>query len=258
MVTIFRVKDGRVRGIPIQVVLSVYQNVTQLLCSFDVDSCCFAYVPGRGVVCTRRGLRSVRHGVNVWDSEREGTTYAQRMEKWDARGFSIALPGLSKEKVSRHIRDANYYALSCGLLLRGDRPSVVALQATCQRDAHRPKDTLAQRCTVLRGFERLAGQKFGKVSRIDSRNENCMPTHVTCKGLVLVWTDQERHHQEEDSEYSCAPLESVGSLIQEIAARTPTIGDGEESCEFQWWLGHLFPFPNVVCASLSRSGITFL
>ena len=145
MVTFFPVKDGRVRGIPIQVVLSVYKNVTQLLCSFDVDSCCFAYVPGRGVVCTRRGLRSVRHGVNVWDSEREGTTYAQRMEKWDARGFSIALPGLSKEKVSRHIRDANYFALSCGLLLRGDRPSVVALQATCQRDAHRPKDTLAQR-----------------------------------------------------------------------------------------------------------------
>ena len=208
-------------------------------------------MPGRGVVCTPRGLRSIRHGVNVWDSEREGLTYAQRMEKWDARGFSIALPGLIKEKVSRHIRDANYYALSCGLMLRGDRPRVVALQATCQRDAPRERDTLAQQCTVLRGFERLASQKFGKVTHIDSRDESCMPTHVTCNGLVLVWADQERRPQEapEDPEYSCAPLEKVGYLIQEVAARTPTLVDGEGSCEFQWWLGDLFHFPNVFYAS---------
>ena len=152
LVTIFRVEEGNLAALPIQVILSVYDNVTQLLCSFDIDSCCFAYQHGR-VLCTPRGLRALRSGVNIWDSQKEGPTYSQRMEKWDDRGFSIALPGLIEERVSRHVREAHYFALPNRLLLKADRPNVVALQAHGQGDEARTRDTLAQRCTVLKGFE---------------------------------------------------------------------------------------------------------
>ena len=142
------------KSIPVQIILSLYANVTQLLCSFDIDSCCFAYQSGR-VVCTARGLRALRHGVNVWDSQREGAAYSHRMEKWDKRGFTIALPGLVKERVSRHVRDGNYYELTCGMLLKADRPNVVAMQPAGPREEVRKKDTLVQRCAVLSGFERI-------------------------------------------------------------------------------------------------------
>ena len=108
------------------------------------------------------------------------------MEKWDLRGFTIALPGLVKERVSRHVRDGNYYELTCGLLLKADRPNVVAMQTSGPREEVRKKDTMVQRCTVLTGVERIAARKFGKVSLIDSRNENCTPIHVTRNGLLLV------------------------------------------------------------------------
>ena len=76
---------------------------------------------------------------------------------------------------------------------------------------------------------------------INSRHENCTPIHVTRNGLLLVWTGQQQHHprgeEVENPDYSCAPLETVGCLIKEIATRDGEGGDFEESSEFQWWLG---------------------
>ena len=63
-VTIFRIHDGKPAALPVQVILSVYDGVAQMLTGFDIDSCCFAYVPGRGVLCTPRGLRALRYDRN--------------------------------------------------------------------------------------------------------------------------------------------------------------------------------------------------
>lgn len=118
-VTIFRVCDGKLLGLPIQIILSVYKNVGHLLASFDVDSCAVAFVLGKGVYCSPRCLRALRHSVNVFDSDLEGPTYCQRLEKWDARGFQIALPGLVLQRISRSIREGIFYRLTTsGLLLR--------------------------------------------------------------------------------------------------------------------------------------------
>ena len=44
-ITIFQVSSDSSGSAPIQVVLSVYPSVKDLLIGFDVDSCCFAYAP---------------------------------------------------------------------------------------------------------------------------------------------------------------------------------------------------------------------
>ena len=142
-VTIFRVCDGKLLGLPIQVILSVYKNVGHLLSSFDVDSCAVAFVPGEGVFCSPRCLRALRYSVNVFDSDLEGPTYCQRLEKWDARGFQIALPGLVLQRVSRSIKEGVFYRLTTsGLLLR--------MMSTPHQ---RLNEAVIQDCRIIEKFE---------------------------------------------------------------------------------------------------------
>ena len=71
----FRICDGKLLGLPIQVILSVYTNVEHLLASFDVDCCACCYVPEKGVYCSPRALRALRYSVNIFDSSQGGCFY---------------------------------------------------------------------------------------------------------------------------------------------------------------------------------------
>ena len=186
-VTIFRVHDGKLAALPIQIILTLYESVTLLLASFDLDSSAVAYLPGKGVFCTPRSLRALKHSVNVFDSDMEGAlfsyaqqlvlesvvsvldsrkrtnkyrpgpTYCQRLEKWDARGWRIGIPGFVDQKVSRRVRDGLYYALTkSGLLLHGERPNVLPMHAQAGgNDGRGHHDGMIQRCRVLQGFQCL-------------------------------------------------------------------------------------------------------
>ena len=74
-VTLFRVCQGVLSGFPIQIILSVYDNIAHLLSTFDLDSCAVAYMPRSGVYCTPRALRALRYSVNVFDSDLEGKRF---------------------------------------------------------------------------------------------------------------------------------------------------------------------------------------
>jgi len=89
-------------------------------------------------------------------------------------------------------------------------------------------------------LRRIAALKMGKVSQIDS-TANCVPVHVSKKGLTLVWasTPQQIQQEEDSGDYSCAPLESAGSLIAEISTHDVE-ADSEDTANFQWWLGPFF------------------
>ena len=71
-VTFFPVSEEEVRGTAaIQVILTVYENVQQLLSSFDCDSSCFAYEPASDKVwTTQRGFRALQYGCNIADNAR--------------------------------------------------------------------------------------------------------------------------------------------------------------------------------------------
>ena len=78
----------------IQVIVIVVESPLALLLNFDVDSCCFAYVPDDlKVYTTPRGIRALRYGCNVMDSQFSSPSYCHRLEKYAERGFSIAAHG---------------------------------------------------------------------------------------------------------------------------------------------------------------------
>ena len=83
--------------------------------------------------------------------------------------------------------------------------------------------------------------KFAEtISEIDSSTRSCIPINVNKRGLTLLWSSQSTQNLYEDSEeYSCTPLETVETLLADIATRS--IGDPMETNEFAWWLGGVVP-----------------
>ena len=96
-VTLFRTHGGKPdeNCPPVQVITSTYSTTIELLTNFDVDCACFTWLPIEGkVVCTARGLRALRYGVNIADNGRfDSPAYCRRLEKYADRGFAVAVPG---------------------------------------------------------------------------------------------------------------------------------------------------------------------
>ena len=74
----------------IQVVLKRFASPTDVLASFDVDCCGFAF-DGDRVLATARAVRSVASKVNYVDLARRSQTYETRLLKYAWRGFGIGL-----------------------------------------------------------------------------------------------------------------------------------------------------------------------
>ena len=86
-------KGKAVKGTPVQVVIGLGRSAADVLCRFDVDCCCVAFIPNEGrTVCSRRGLRAMRYGVNVVDSAFGGPSYAKRLQKYAERRWAAAVP----------------------------------------------------------------------------------------------------------------------------------------------------------------------
>ena len=104
---------------------------------------------------TERGLRALRHSVNVADTSKYGPSYCRRLEKYSGRGFAIAIPGFLPERVSTSIsRGAYVYILKYDMLFK------VAAREPHGRKYHVRGKTLetvesTQRAVVVRDLERL-------------------------------------------------------------------------------------------------------
>jgi len=108
-VTFYRVGPNNTRCPPVQVITSVVTCPLSLLLDFDVDSCCFAFDHDSDkVFTTPRGMRALKYGVNVVDSNFASPCYWRRLEKYIERGYSIAVPGYTKEHVSKDLKEASY------------------------------------------------------------------------------------------------------------------------------------------------------
>ena len=115
-------------AVALQVVLTTYSSPFALFKDFDVDCCCFAFIPSdEKVVATSRGLRSLRYGANICDSSFDSAVYCRRLEKYDMRGFAIGVPGFEPLRLPAKIRTNNYaYHGQHDVLMRvcpdGDEP----------------------------------------------------------------------------------------------------------------------------------------
>ena len=78
---------------PQEVITGVINNIQDLLVNFDCDSCCFAYsLDEHRVYTTPRGLRALRTGVNVLDTNVASPCYMRRLEKYADRGCATKFP----------------------------------------------------------------------------------------------------------------------------------------------------------------------
>ena len=78
----------------VQIILHLWKSVNNILCNFDIDVCCMAYLPAqKRVVCLPRALRAIRYGANLVDTNMGGdsyTRYYHDLGRWDI-GVDILL-----------------------------------------------------------------------------------------------------------------------------------------------------------------------
>jgi len=246
-ITLFQAALGQThRSTPLQIITSVYESVAQLLLGFDVDAACFAYLPHeKKVVGTARGVRSLRFGANIFDSAFDSATYVRRLQKYDARGFSIGVPGFDLERVSRRLMAAPHlYLEKYDLLLRpAMQPELLGKDSYASlltfagrtREQRQVLDgATVQLCEIVRGFERLVVTKYGKVRRSSDGDgkTSCMPLRVEGSRCTVAWGDE----PVEDMEgYSASPYATARALLEDNAEHEAELCEGPN--EFEWRKG---------------------
>ena len=109
---------------PVQIVLSTYSKLEDLLVSFDIDCACCAFVlstaAGGSFVGMPRCRRSLEYRVDLMQSPRHPAACMHRLEKYAARGFAVCLLGLDLSLVSSRLLSAPYIRMKKNrvLLLR--------------------------------------------------------------------------------------------------------------------------------------------
>jgi hypothetical protein len=182
----------------------VVDSPLSLLLDFDVDSCCFAFVPDdRIVYTTGRGLRALRHGANVLDTRFASRCYLKRLEKYAQRGFAIGVPGYLPERVSQDLLQASYVFIDkCDLLLK-----LGASDAANEREVVFQSDPFTARFDKLKITARLCQHAdcVGGLARLIvldrglARNVR-MPKRWKCERHSKVFCESALHSG------ACAPI----------------------------------------------------
>ncbi|MDE2099744.1 MAG: hypothetical protein KGL39_21000 [Patescibacteria group bacterium] len=82
----------------IQIVLRLYNTVSEIVHGFDLGSSAVAYYRG-DIVMSSKGRFAFERGANILDLSRRRASYETRIVKYAERGFDIVLPDLDVEKV---------------------------------------------------------------------------------------------------------------------------------------------------------------
>ncbi|VUC32512.1 unnamed protein product [Clonostachys rosea] len=91
----------------IQIVLRVYNSLSEILTGFDIDAAGGAY-DGRQVYVTPRALASFITQVNHIDLTRRSPSYENRLSKYSHRNFEVYWPDLDRSRVDPTIFERNF------------------------------------------------------------------------------------------------------------------------------------------------------
>ncbi|KAK3341505.1 hypothetical protein B0T25DRAFT_344013 [Lasiosphaeria hispida] len=91
----------------IQIVLRIYNSVSEILTGFDID-CSGAAYDGKQVYCTPRALQSYITQINHIDLTRRSPSYENRLSKYSHRGFEVYWPDLNRERVDPTIFERSF------------------------------------------------------------------------------------------------------------------------------------------------------
>lgn len=83
----------------VQIITKLYDSIIDVLCNFDLDSCCVGYSNGN-LYALPRFIRSLAYCGNIIDPEKYSSSYFYRLKKYMKRGFSVYIPGLDKKDIN--------------------------------------------------------------------------------------------------------------------------------------------------------------
>ena len=91
----------------VQIVLRLYQSVSEILTGFDVDCACAAY-DGKQVYASPRALAAYMTQINTVDLTRRSPSYENRLSKYSRRGFEIYWSLLDRSRIDPTIFERSF------------------------------------------------------------------------------------------------------------------------------------------------------
>lgn len=82
----------------VQIVLRLYDSISQIITGFDVDCACVAY-DGKEVYGSPRALAAFSTQINTIDLTRRSPSYESRLSKYSHRGFEVHWPDLDRTRI---------------------------------------------------------------------------------------------------------------------------------------------------------------
>eukprot|EP00973_Karenia_brevis_P096281 12431451-Karenia_brevis.AAC.1 len=251
-ITFFRLADKNTLGVPVQVILMQFNSVQELLLSFDIDSCCFAFEHNKKqVLCTQAGYRAMQYGTNIVDTAKASRNYCRRLEKYSKRGFAVAVPGYLAERATNLHNGEYVYIRNHDLLLRLNEktPKSLTMDVEIQRfdglqtpgrqQTIKLNASSSQTAKSVSGMARLIVLDsmqnvkqvetphafYKKVNELDANNAfqigTCMPLSAGLNGnYLLLWGADVEEEEKMDGElYPKTPLSYVYSLLDKLFRR---------------------------------------
>jgi hypothetical protein len=91
----------------VQIVLRLYDSVSQIITGFDVDCACAAY-DGKQVYASPRALVAFATQTNTVDLTRRSPSYENRLSKYSHRGFEVHWPLLDRSRIDPTIFERSF------------------------------------------------------------------------------------------------------------------------------------------------------
>lgn len=91
----------------VQIVLRLYQSVSEILTGFDIDCSCLAY-DGTQVHGSPRAITALATQINTVDLSRRSPSYESRLSKYSHRGFEVYWPLLDRSRVDPTIFERSF------------------------------------------------------------------------------------------------------------------------------------------------------
>ena len=91
----------------VQIVLRLYDSVSQIVTGFDVDCSCAVY-DGKQVYAAPRAVAAFMTQCNTIDLDRRSPSYEYRLSKYSRRGFEIHWPLLDRSRIDPTIFERSF------------------------------------------------------------------------------------------------------------------------------------------------------
>ncbi|TVY32755.1 Uncharacterized protein LOCC1_G008587 [Lachnellula occidentalis] len=91
----------------VQIVLRLYDSISQIITGFDVDCACAAY-DGKQVYAAPRALAAFVTQCNTIDLTRRSPSYENRLSKYSHRGFEVHWPLLDRNRIDPTIFERTF------------------------------------------------------------------------------------------------------------------------------------------------------